>query len=72
MDIHAVLLRRFWPVLFHLSVVLKYGLMVLLGCNIHCGSSQVLESVNVLFFDDDIHVPSIDITVRFWYVFSKK
>ena len=34
MDIHAVLLRRFWPVLFHLSVVLKYGLMVLLGCNI--------------------------------------
>ena len=25
----------------------------------------VLESVNVLFFDDDIHVPSIDITGTF-------
>ena len=34
MDIHAVLLRGFWPVLFRLSVVLKYGLMVLLGWNI--------------------------------------
>ena len=34
MDIHAVLLRGFWPVLFRPSVVLKCGLLVLLSWNI--------------------------------------
>ncbi len=35
MNIQMVLLRGFRPVLFHPSVVLKCGLMVLLGWNIH-------------------------------------
>ena len=47
MDIHAVLLRGFWPVLFRPSVVLKCGLPVLLSWNIQ-DKSVVERSVQII------------------------
>ena len=54
MDIHAVLLRGFWPVLFRPSVVLKCGLLVLLSWNIQFqpGISHQEERAPPLTKDD--------------------